>query len=166
MAPLWVLYIVILTYIFNVTKFLDVQYLENGVSCRKIPQYDFYRGWYSLSDGVSPVFLSRNFDLNFQGQTFKILISRKRWELAHKCSLRLLCRLIFAIEWHNWDRCNQRPWPLVIQKCAGSGLRPSNLPRLVRPSLRNCSCCSSSFLTLIFVFKAKLLVFCLRIFRK
>ena len=31
--------------------------------------YAFYAGWYSLSNGVSPVFLSRDLDQNCQGQT-------------------------------------------------------------------------------------------------
>ena len=56
--------------------------MENGESQWKMLKYDYYGGWYSLFNGISPIFLSHDLDLNFQGQKFKILISRKRYELA------------------------------------------------------------------------------------
>ena len=30
-----------------------------------------YAGWYSLSNGIIPLYLPRGLDLNFQGQMFK-----------------------------------------------------------------------------------------------
>ena len=74
------LYIVTVTYIFKGAKFLElyIRYLESGEIYRKIFKVNFYKGRYLPSNGVSPVFLPHYLDLNFQGQKFKIIISRKR----------------------------------------------------------------------------------------
>ena len=44
--------------------------------------YNFYWGWYSSSNGVITYFVLQDLDLNFRGQTFETLLSRKRRELA------------------------------------------------------------------------------------
>ena len=73
----------------------------------------FYRSRYSLSNGVSLVFLPRDVDLNSHGQYFKILISPKRQELAQICSVWLLWMLIFAIEWRKSRLSTMRRWEVI-----------------------------------------------------
>ena len=50
-------------------------------------------------------------DLLFRHEKFWILISRKYWELAQKCLLRLLQMLTFVIEWCHLESCTAWPWP-------------------------------------------------------
>ena len=44
-------YIMTMTYVINV-RILECEDLENGESWRKIFKFDFYRGWYLLSNGT------------------------------------------------------------------------------------------------------------------
>ena len=77
MAPLRMLSIVTLTYIFKVT-WISLKPWE----LEKMLKEDFYRGWYFPSNGTISNVLLRGFDLFLQGKIFQLQISRKLSELA------------------------------------------------------------------------------------
>ena len=47
----------------------------------------------------------------FQGQIFQMLMSQKRWELAHKYAIQLLLIFIFSVEWRDFESSTRWPWP-------------------------------------------------------
>ena len=53
------------------------------------------------SKGIISKIVLRDYDLLFEDQTFKMLISMKRWVLAQKCAERLLQTWIFVNEWYH-----------------------------------------------------------------
>ena len=55
----------------------------------------------------------RDLDLNFQDHKLETFISRKPWILSQKYVIRLLQRLIFAIEWHH---CASNIFLLLIKR--------------------------------------------------
>ena len=127
-------------------------------------KYDFYRSWYSLSNGVSSVFLPRDFKFNFQGQMFKILISRKTVRAGAKCLVCLLCKLIIANECHYCECCSQWPWPKFSRSNFSNGYfdkyRLEEMQTLLLPSGRKSDICRTvaqlqmlSIITLIYIFK-------------
>ena len=100
MAPLRIVYIMTLTYIFLVTKF-EVN-ISKTVIWQKLLNCDFRRGWYFPSNTVIH-FL----DLNFQGHKFETLISWKRWEPFEKCVVRFFPQV---------NICH-RIWPFWMLYC-------------------------------------------------
>ena len=59
----------------------------------KIKKYiknDVYKFWYFPSNGAISKVVLYDHDLICQGQIFQMLISRKLWEQAQKCMIRLL----------------------------------------------------------------------------
>ena len=120
----------------------------------------------------------RDSDLNFQGYEMLNVNIWKTVRDGKKCWSTIFTQVdiyhqigtITDVVLHDLDFYFQGQtfscYAMVIQQCTGSGLRPSDLSRLARPPLWNCSCCPSSFFIVTFVFRAKLVVFYLRIFRK
>ena len=75
-SPLRMLYIVTLTYIFKITKFLDIIFIvwKMKRAMHKYAPYDFYASWYSLSNCITANVVLNDLELNFQGQTFQFAI--------------------------------------------------------------------------------------------
>ena len=79
MAPLWMLYIMTMTYIFTVINF-EMWIWKTVRSSEKCPSMTF-RGWYLPSNGTIVNVLLRNLNHNFQDQTFQVAILKsKAWE--------------------------------------------------------------------------------------
>ena len=76
MQSLRILYVMTVTYIFKSTN-SKCEYLENVESWLKMLKYDFYRGWYLLSNGTIGNIVPHDLDLHFQGQTFFLCIEYK-----------------------------------------------------------------------------------------
>ena len=80
MASSRMLYIMTLTYLFKVTQFLEIiiYNIRKRWEPTKNIEVVFHRGWYSLSNGVSLVFLSRGFDKKFKVKRLKYECLAKR----------------------------------------------------------------------------------------
>ena len=93
---LWISYIVTFTYIFKVTQIAEKHLLsgKRWELAKNAQEHLLYR---LIISAIASV-IHRDLDLYFRGQKF-------RYEFLTKCSsLWLLCRLIFAVEWHNRER--------------------------------------------------------------
>ena len=67
------LYIVTVIYILNVTNF-EILISWKRWELAKILRYGFYRGWYLPSNETIANVVLRDFDQNFQRQTFQVAI--------------------------------------------------------------------------------------------
>ena len=112
MASFRMLYIVTLTYIFKVIMAFQEIYniiSEDDESYRKMIK--LCSGWYSSSNGVIGNVVHRDPDL---GQGHKIWNAnfRKTVRASENDQVRLLYRLMFAIEGRHCECCTSWPWPI------------------------------------------------------
>ena len=84
MAPLRMLYITTLTYIFKVTNF-DMWISGKRWEIAKMLKYDFYWLWYLPSNGTSANVILRDRDLNFRVHIWNVNIWEMERAIAKMC---------------------------------------------------------------------------------